>query len=50
MAAGTMDEGIEASSKRKEQTMRDNLEKLNTELSRGHSILPDNSQMRLDGF
>jgi Fanconi anemia group M protein len=50
MAAGTMDEGIEASSKRKEQTMRENLEKLNSELSRGHSILPDNSQRKLDGF
>ncbi|MBQ7978420.1 MAG: ATP-dependent RNA helicase, partial [Candidatus Methanomethylophilaceae archaeon] len=50
MAAGTMDEGIEASSKRKEQTMRENLEKLNNELSRGHSILPDNSQRSLDGF
>jgi len=50
IAAGTMDEGIEASSKRKEETMRENIERLNRELSRGHSFLPDNSQRKLDGF
>ena len=50
VAAGTMDEGIEAASKRKEQAMRDNLERLNRELSSGHPVIPDNSQMKLDGF
>ena len=50
MAAGTMDEGIEASSKKKEEQMRENLEKLNKELSYSHSFLPDNSQRKLDGF
>ena len=50
VAAGTMDEGIEAASKKKEDTMRENLERLNKELSQGHSFLPDNSQRKLDGF
>lgn len=50
IAAGTMDEGIEASSKRKEEAMRDNIERLNRELSTGHSFLPNNSQRKLDGF
>ncbi len=50
IANGTMDEAAENTSKRKEETMRANIEKLNLELSRGHSLLPDNSQRRLDGF
>lgn len=50
IAAGTMDEGLEATSKRKEEAMRANIEKLNEELARGHPIIPSGSQSRLDRF
>lgn len=50
IAAGTMDEAAEASSKKKEDDMRRNIEKLNDDLERGRPIIPDTSQRRLDGF
>ena len=46
----TMDEGTEAASKRKEQTMRDNIERLNEELKRGRPINPRGTQRGLDDF
>ncbi len=50
MAAGTMDEAAENSSKRKEEAMRANIAKLNMELSTGHPIIPDTSQYNLDRY
>jgi Fanconi anemia group M protein len=50
IASGTMDEGIEAAAKRKEQMMRSNLDKLNYELSRGKPLIPDTSQNYLDDY
>ena len=50
IAGGTMDEAAENTSKRKEETMRANIERLNQELDRGHHIVPDTTQRKLDGF
>ncbi len=50
IANGTMDEAAENTSKRKEEAMRANIEKLNQELSRGHTIIPNPNQRNLDGF
>jgi len=50
IAGGTMDEAAESTSKRKEETMRANLEKLNAELAMGKPIIPDTKQRFLDGF
>ncbi len=50
IAAGTMDEAAEASSKKKEEEMRRNIEKLNDDLEKGRPVIPDTTQRRLDGF
>ena len=50
IAKDTMDEAAESTSKRKEENMRANIERLNQELSRGHGFFPDSSQRSLDGF
>ncbi|MDO5852834.1 MAG: helicase-related protein [Thermoplasmata archaeon] len=49
IARGSVDEAFERSSIRKEQDMRENLERLSERLSRGMS-LGDGGQTRLDGF
>ncbi len=49
IAKDTVDEAFERSSNRKEQDMRENLERLSDRLSRGMS-LGDGGQRRLDGF
>ena len=50
IANGTMDEAAENTSKRKEETMKANIEKLNQELSKGHYLVSDTKQKYLDGF
>ena len=50
IANGTMDEGTEASSKRKEETMRANIAKLNEDLSHGKPWIQDTTQTGLDSF
>ena len=49
IAEGTVDEAFERSSIRKEQSMRENLERLSEKLSRGMT-LGDGGQRKLDGF
>ena len=50
IANGTMDEGTEASSKRKEEAMRANIAKLNEDLSRGKPWIQDTAQTGLDSY
>ena len=49
IAEGTVDEAFERSSIRKEQSMRENLERLSEKLSKGMT-LGDGGQRKLDGF
>ena len=50
IANGTMDEVSDRSSAQKEQAMRQKLEKLSEDLSRGRSDILRRNQLRLDGF
>ena len=50
IASGTMDEAAENTSKRKEKTMRENIERLNMELSRGRGFDTSSGRTSLDDF
>ena len=50
VAKGTLDEVLERSSAEKERAMRERLEKLSDELSRGSSPIVRKNQTRIDGF
>ena len=50
IAKGTMDEVFDRSSYEKERAMRERLEKLSDDLSRGRSDIIRKNQMKLDGF
>jgi Fanconi anemia group M protein len=50
IAKGTMDEAAEATSKKKMETMKASIDKLNMELKMGKPIVPDTRQRNLDVF